>query len=305
MTIDAADFIHPEDEKALENLRSIPLLGTALKMFLKIVSEEFLHGLNMAQKIRLGEDQLPRLYQLLPPICETLGIAVPELYLEMDPMPNAYTFGDTRLFVTITSGLVDSLEERELRAVLAHECGHIVCRHVLYHTLAAYLLKFGAGFLGVGEALTMPLQLALFYWSRRSELSADRAAALATGDPDSVVQTMIRLAGGPKSITAEVNVDRYIAQADAYTQLLDSKWDRVLQGVAVMNQNHPLLAVRTREIRNWCASEHYLRLRTAMQRTPNAYGKCPQCGRPQALGWKFCSYCGAGFDATKSAKSGA
>jgi len=44
----------------------------------------------------------------------------------MNPLPNGYTFSDTRVFVTVTSGLPEYLDEDEVQAVIAHECGHIV-----------------------------------------------------------------------------------------------------------------------------------------------------------------------------------
>ena len=47
-----------------------------------------------------------------------MGIEEPEFYLEMNPVPNAYTFGDTKVFITITSGLVDMMDDEELDAFL-------------------------------------------------------------------------------------------------------------------------------------------------------------------------------------------
>src|ERR1035437_1785618 len=211
--INIQDFIHPQDEAARRNMEAIPGFSLAVKTFLKIGYEQYLSGINMASKIRLSEKQLPELYLKLPPICEKLGIVEPDFYLEMNPTPNAYTFGDTHIFLTITSGLVEYLNDEELIAVLAHECGHIACRHVLYHTMA-YLLKMGADAFGLLGVFTTPVQLALLYWSRLSELSADRAAAVVTGSAKPVVETMIRLAGGPISITSKVDIAEYAAQAD-------------------------------------------------------------------------------------------
>jgi Zn-dependent protease with chaperone function len=291
MNISPHVFIHPEDRAALENLESIPLFSSCVKMFMKIVTEQFLHGVSMAQKIRLGPEQLPNIYQHLPHICAVLGIAEPEFYLEMNPSPNAYTYGDTRPMITVTSGLVEYLEEDELQAVLAHECGHIVCRHVLYHTIADMLIKFGSAIFGPLAAVSAPIRLALLYWYRRSELSADRAAAVALRNPKPVVETMIRLAGGPKSITAKVNIDLYVQQADAYDKLQDSDWDKLLQSVAVMDMDHPFLAVRTREITQWCASPDFQRLVEAIT-ADEATPKCPGCGRSVKENWRFCGACG-------------
>lgn len=76
----------------------------------------------------------------------------------------------------------------------------------------------------------------------------------------SVVETMIRLAGGPRTITEKVNLDLYIQQADAYDKLTDSTWDKILQGVAIMHTDHPFLSVRTREIRQWCQGDQFKKI---------------------------------------------
>lgn len=299
MPLASSDFIHPEDSAALENLKSIPLFTPCLKAFMNLVNEQLLFGVNMAQKIRLGPDQLPDIYRRLPPACEALQIPVPEMYLELNPFPNAYTFGDTRVFITLTSGLLECMQEDELKAVIAHECGHIACRHVLYQTMASMLARFGSSVFGLVGAVSLPVQLALFYWQRRSELSADRAAALVMQNPQPVVETMLRLAGGPKSITGGVNLDRYVEQADTYDHLLESKWDKLLQGVAVMQESHPFLSVRTREIRKWCATDHFTRLAEAL-RSSSSPRLCPACAQPVRSEARFCPSCGSPLGCTNA-----
>jgi Zn-dependent protease with chaperone function len=289
--ISPADYIHPEDEAARRNMEAIPGFPLALKAFLKIGMEQYLHGVNMASKIRLSEKQLPHLHQRLLPICHKMGIAEPEFYLEMNPSPNAYTFGDTRIFLTVTSGLIEYLNDNELDAVLAHECGHIACRHVLYHTMAS-ILKSGADMFGLLGVFTTPVQLALLYWSRKSELSADRAAAVITGSPAPVVETMIRLSGGPKSITEKVNIAEYAAQAEAYDTLQEKNWDKILQTYATAFLDHPFSSVRTREILKWCDTEHFHRLIENMNLSESGV-TCSTCHKPVLQGWTFCKYCGS------------
>ena len=260
MPVNPKEYCHELDLKALEMLRAIPGFSGALKGFMKIMNEKMLHGVNMASKVRLGPRQLPEIYNMLPPICERLGIVEPELYLEMNPMPNAYTYGDSQVFITVTSGLLECMEKDEIRAVLAHECGHIACRHVLYHTMGSMILNGAAEVLNLG-LITVPLKLAFFHWERCSEFSCDRAAALCVGGYESVVETMIRLAGGPKSITSRINEDLYLQQAAEYEQLIgESKWDKILQYYALMNSSHPFTAMRASEVKKWCESAQFIRL---------------------------------------------
>ena len=124
--IKPSEFIHPEDAAALRQLESIPGFPALAKKVLELGIEKLQYGLNMASTIRLSPTQLPELYKHLPPICERLGIKEPEFYLEMNPMPNAYTSGDTRVFIVVTSGLVEMMDDEEFDAILAHECGHIL-----------------------------------------------------------------------------------------------------------------------------------------------------------------------------------
>lgn len=282
-----SEFIHPEDAAALKQLESIPGFPALVKKFYALGYEKFLYGKNMASNIRLSEKQLPELYRHLPPICEKLGIAEPEFYLEMNPMPNAYTFGDTKIFITMTSGLVEMMTDEELDAVIAHECGHILCRHVLYHNMANMLINGVEGFLGM---LTTPIKYALLYWQRKSELSCDRAGAVVTS-PETVSRMMVRLAGGPRSITENVNIEEWAKQADQYEAIRnDGTWNKTLQTLAVMNTDHPFAAVRVREILKWGDSTQYRNIKRGLEAKPGDV--CPNCGLTIEESWQFCLHCG-------------
>ena len=288
--ITASDFIHPEDAAALRQLESIPGFPALVKKILSLGFEELQYGLNMATAIRLSPTQLPNLYNHLPPICSKLGIQEPELYLQMNPMPNAFTFGDTRIFITITSGLVEMMEGEELDAVIAHECGHIVCHHVLYHSIAQIIFS-GAASLGILGHLAMPIQLALLYWSRKSELSCDRCGSVITS-PEVITRVMARLSGGPRSITQEINFEEWARQADKYDEIKNENlWNKSLQLYAIAKQDHPFAAVRVREILKWGQSPQYQNLMENLKW--EAYSrKCPNCGLLVHDDWAYCKYCG-------------
>lgn len=283
------DFIHPEDAAAIRQLENIPGFSTLLKKFYAIGLEKLQYGINMASNIRLSESQLPEIYKHLPPICDTLGIEIPELYLEMNPMPNACTFGDTRVFIKVTSGLIEQLTDEEIDAVLAHECGHILCRHVIYHSLGQYIVQF-ADSLGLVGDLATPLIYALLYWQRKSELSCDRAAAIVT-NPQTVSQTMVRLAGGPKSITGRVNVKEWAKQADSYEEIRNNGIiNKAFQTYATMDMSHPFAAVRVREILKWGNSPEYQNIKERL--LAPSQGKCNSCLKHIEPDWQFCRHCG-------------
>lgn len=286
--MDYLDFTHPDDAAALKTLESIPVLPAVVKKVMDIGIEQLTYGTNMATKVLLSPTQLPKLYNILPPICKRLGIREPGFYLEMNPLPNAYAFGDTYTAITITSGLVELLTEEELIAAVAHECGHILCRHMLYHTVASILANqlLQSEILGM---LTTPVKVALLYWNRKSELSCDRVSTFHCG-PKATISLMSRLAGGPKSITDDINLVELAEQADKYDAICkDGAWNRVLQTYAIMGNDHPYTSVRIRETLRWVASDSYQKLR-------KKYPSCPYCYREIAPGARFCKNCGYNFN---------
>lgn len=288
--ITSAEFIHPEDAAALRQMENIPGFPTLVKKILSLGYEQLQYGVNMASNIRLSETQLPKIYHHLPPICEKLGIEEPEFYLQMNPIPNAYTFGDSKIFITVTSGLVEMMDDEELDAVLAHECGHILCHHVLYNSVARLLLS-GVSSLGFLGSLSLPIQIAMLYWSRKSELSCDRCGSVITS-PEIVARVMARLAGGPKTITNQVNMEEWAKQADKYDEIRTGNlWDKTLQLSVTLGLDHPFNAVRVREILKWGNSVQYRSLKENL--SSNTSGKkCPHCGKFVEDSWAFCKYCG-------------
>ncbi len=288
--IKPSEFMHPEDEAAIRQLENIPGFTAIAKKVLEIGFEQLKYGINMASTIRLSATQLPELYKHLPPICEKLGIDEPEFYLQMSPYPNAYTFGDTRTFIVVTSALVEMMDEEELDAVIAHECGHILCRHVVYNMVAQYV-QIGLDALGILGSIAKPVEYALLYWSRKAELSCDRCGSIITS-PEAVARTMARLAGGPKEITDNLNMEEWAKQADKYDEIKnDGIWNKALQLAVTIGLDHPFSSVRVREILKWGQSEQYKNLKEGLSVQASAK-KCPNCGKTVLEDWMYCKNCG-------------
>lgn len=285
-------FIHPDDEKAMNVMKSIPGFESAMQKFMNVGYERLIQGTNMASAIRLSDNQLPEIYHRVTRMCDKLDIGYPEVYLSMSPYPNAWTYGDTDTSITLTSALFDYLEDDEIDSVIAHECGHILCHHVLYHTMAEFL-RLGTS--KVVSKLTEPLWLAMMYWVRKSELSADRVAVLACG-ADTVIRTQLRLSGGPKSLTEKVNLKEWAEQAKGYEDFCyGNSWNRLLQGAAAMDNSHPFSAVRVREATVWSSGKTFQAIKGLMDGTASI---CPHCHKPIENGWRFCKHCGNVLDST-------
>ncbi len=262
MPFNADYYVHPSDKAALKSLKAIPGFHQLVKAFMKIWSERQYRISNMSSCVRMNENQLSKYYNMLPPICEKLGIEVPELYLELDVNPNSYTSGDTKPFIVVTSGLFETIPEELIPTVLAHECGHIACHHVLYSTMGNIVLGGTTSalrsFIPYGGVASMPLEIAFFYWMRCSELSADRAAALCDGTAEKMSEVCMRLAGFDKDINAIASKEEFMVQAEEYKQMIKtSAWDKTLEFLTLRTRSHPLMTVRALECDDWSKTEQF------------------------------------------------
>ena len=259
MALDYKLYLHDSDKAAMAALKAIPGFSQVMKAYMKIWSEQQFRLINMSTNLHLNNNQMAKYYNMLPPICEKLGIDVPELFVELDVNPNAYTYGDTKPFIVITSGLFETLPDELIPTVLAHECGHIACHHTLYTTMGRAILNGASSFVsGLGNIAMYPIQLAFAYWMRCSEFSADRAAIICDGTAEKNTEVMMRFAGYDKDIMAEANVETFMEQALEYKSLVNNNaWNKTLEFILFQNYDHPLNAVRAYEGKEWEQSERY------------------------------------------------
>src|SRR6266404_6895008 len=183
--LDKKQYVHPADKRALAALRAIPGIDSALKKLLAVTGESAIRVIFTASAVKVTPQQCPDLYAKLQVACTTLGVDMPELFVQQSPVVNAFTGGVERPVIVLHSQLLERLNDEEVLAVVAHEVGHIHAEHVLYLT-AARLIEFLAksAVLAsplipiVKEILTLTMRSALLAWARRAELSCDRAALL-------------------------------------------------------------------------------------------------------------------------------
>lgn len=293
------DFIHPDDAAALKTLKAIPAFPTIVEAALHNGLEDIMWCDNITSNIRLSKEQMPEIYDHLPPICEKLGIAEPELYLNMSPIPNAWTSGHKRVYIVLTLGLIRRCKDQELDAALAHECGHILCEHVLYTMIANAIFSmsdilmdslFGA----IGNLAMKPVKAALCSWQRASELSADRVATIVTS-ATVLSKTLAKLDGVPKYLADTMDLKAWAKQGYDFEQMRNgTSWNKAMRMMANSELDHPYGPVRAYEAMTWESSEQFRILKSIQPRALGATnGKhCPQCGAVIDAAWGFCKYCG-------------
>lgn len=262
-------FIHDADRMTLQTLKAIPGFSQLMKGFMKIWNEKIFRIQNMSTHLRISEKQLPKYHKMLCEICEKLGIDVPEMYMELNDVPNAYTYGDTKPFIVLTTGLIETMPEELIPTVIAHECGHIVCHHCLYHTMGSLLFS-AADALAVEGIITgsvmWSLKGAFYTWMRCSEFSADRVAVLCDGKSENIVKMCMYFSGYSKRFDDEPNPEEFMNQAREYRSIVkDSGWNKVLETALIFETTHPLNAVRALENHEWASTERFEQVATFLK----------------------------------------
>ena len=248
---------HPADRGALVALRKLKGFDTVLKAMSGLVNERTTRLLLLGTTVRVDERQFPTLHFLLRDAARVLDTdEIPELYVRADPTLNAVTIGLDKPIIVLNSALVDLLQEDELRFVIGHELGHALSGHAVYRTLLDRLINL------TGVLNTIPLGglgvraiiAALYEWSRKAELSADRAGLLATQDPAAAIRAHMQLASG--GLMGELDLATFMAQGQEYLDSGDLR-DSVLKLMLVEKTTHPFAVVRAAELRAWVDSGEY------------------------------------------------
>ncbi len=180
-------FQHPADRAATAALKQVPYLDAVVRRLIELGYERAMRAALLGSAVRLGQDQLPRIWVLEREVFHVLDLEdVPDLYLTQFPEANALTFGSGRPVIVLNSELVRLLDAEGLRVVIAHEAAHVLSDHVLYMTALTILLQLGQSIrLPIFAGLPLlAIRTALLEWSRAAELSCDRAAALGDPRPD-------------------------------------------------------------------------------------------------------------------------
>lgn len=147
---------------------------------------------------RSAEEQM--IFNTVSELSQPLGIKMPEVWVYDAPDPNAFATGATKnsAMVAVSTGLLQNLNEKEVRAVLAHEMGHVFNGDMFTTTILAGLMNTFVYFIShmayrhvaqrnpmLGFAVYFFLQIVLSFlamipicwFSRRREFAADEFAA--------------------------------------------------------------------------------------------------------------------------------
>ncbi len=249
---------HPADRAALAALRKIPAFDEVLRKIFGLLGEKPIRLAFQANAVRVGEKQFPEVWRRYREVLETMDAPEEyELFLSQTPLVNAGAYGLDKPFIVLNSGALRLLNDEEMTFILGHELGHILSGHVLYRTMLVVLLQLAQlGFPIIGLAARAVL-VGLLEWSRKAELSSDRAGLLAAQNPQAALSSMLTLAGG--GTPEETDLNEFLRQADEYRQTGDVA-DSVFKVLNLLGSTHPFHVLRAAELRDWIEDGSYDRI---------------------------------------------
>jgi len=250
---------HPADRAALMALRRIPVFDDVLRKLFGMFGEKPIRLAFQANAVKVSPNQFPRVHRLYEDVARTMDAPMKyDLFVSQTPIVNAGAYGMDKPFIILNSGSLVLLDDDELSFVLGHELGHIMSDHVLYRTMTVLLLQLATmGFPVVGIAARVVL-VALLEWSRKAELSSDRAGLVAVQDPEIAMRAMLKMAGGDVG-GRDTNLQEFIQQAEEYRSSGDVA-DQVFKILNLLGTTHPFWVLRVSELRDWIESGQYDRI---------------------------------------------
>lgn len=252
--LDHRAYEHPFDRKALMDLESIPGLETVAKFITKNTIEKYYTIQCTGSNLKVTKATYPRIYEYLEYACQILDMRfVPDLYIQWGYDINAYTVGAERPIIVLNSGLIDLCDENEILFIIGHECGHIKSNHMLYHMMAQLINQI-INQIPLGRYASFPLQYALFYWSRMSEFTSDRAGWLCCQNLNAVVRAFVKMAGLPISEYKNIDAKAFVLQASNFQMLDYENLNKVIKLLSIADSSHPWTVMRGAELIRWINS---------------------------------------------------
>lgn len=197
--------------------------------------------------IRATDQQYPRVSAATRSAAQVLRMDAPPVYVVPSSSSiRAQTLGtNDDAYIVVNAQIQEQLTDRELLTLIGHELGHIQNNHVLYTTALHYLTNAAVMFV---RWAVQPAVMTLQAWSRRAEITCDRAALLCTQDLDTALSALIKLGLGVEG-AGQIDIQAYL------DQLPETR--RGVGRYAELFRSHPYLPKRIQALRLFAGSSFY------------------------------------------------
>lgn len=175
-----------------------------------------------------------------------------EVFIVRHKALNAYTFGlSSPKAIVLYYSLLQVMDRKEIQFIIGHEMGHVKLGHTWLNSLVGGM----AGIPGSGAA-SLILVLALRWWNRACEFSADRAGLLACGDLDKAVSALVKVEIG----AGELNPETF----QKAMAMIDAQDDDFSDNLTEILATHPLAIKRINQLRTFARTNTYQTLQARM-----------------------------------------
>jgi len=199
--------------------------------------------------VKVSDQQYPRVYEAAKRAGAALHVRVPVIFAAPSADIKVRVLGtEDAPHLIVNLELAEKLDDTELVAAIAHELAHVQNGHILYATALHYLSHSAAMFV---RWIVQPAIMTLQAWSRRAEITCDRASLLAVRDLDKTLAALVHL---------ELGLDSGAAfSAEEYLKSLPD----VKKGIgryAELFRSHPYVPKRVQALRLFASSALYAHL---------------------------------------------
>jgi Zn-dependent protease with chaperone function len=203
----------------------------------------------LGHAVKVTDQQYPRVYEAAKAAGAALRVRVPVIFAAPTSSIKIKVLGtEDAPHLIVNLALAERLDDTALVAAIAHELGHVQNGHIFYATALHYLTHSAAFFV---RWVVQPAIMTLQAWSRRAEVTCDRAALLAVRDLDKTLQAMVAL---------ELGVERgHAFDADEYIRAVPDVKD-VKKGFGRYGElfrSRPDVAKRIQALRLFAGSAMY------------------------------------------------
>ena len=258
--------------------RAILIIAVGISFLMSFISywysDKIVLAMSRAKQVK--EDQAPVLYKIVKELCQKAKIPMPKIYIIDEQAPNAFATGrnPNNSAVAVTVGLLNILNQDELKGVIAHELSHIKNKDILLQTivvvlvgsivlLSDFLLRWtiwgGGGrrreqnggqfqaillVIGILAAILTPIiakliQLAI---SRKREFLADASGALLGRCPEGLARAL-------EKISKNATPLRVANKATAHLYIANPLKENQTKGLAKLFMTHPPIEERVRRLK--------------------------------------------------------